>query len=50
EYLGRLYLESKGRPLFVIESILGQENVTVPSTVPIGVGGALQTTAPATNV
>jgi polyisoprenyl-phosphate glycosyltransferase len=50
EYLGRLYLESKGRPLFVIESILGQEKVTVPSTVPIGVDGALQATPPATNV
>jgi dolichol-phosphate mannosyltransferase len=31
EYLGRLYEESKGRPLFIIEQIVGRQSVAVDS-------------------
>lgn len=35
EYLGRLYLESKGRPLFIIDSIVSQGDVVMMSIVPM---------------
>lgn len=31
EYLGRLYMEAKGRPLYVIESVVGLERQRTPS-------------------
>jgi dolichol-phosphate mannosyltransferase len=33
EYLGRLYMESKGRPLFVIENIVSQGHAPAAPTV-----------------
>jgi dolichol-phosphate mannosyltransferase len=43
EYLGRLYEESKGRPLFIIEQIVGRRSVAAdsrPITIPLASGKA----------
>lgn len=36
EYLGRLYLEAKNRPLFVIEDIVGEPRIKAPSENVVG--------------
>ena len=33
EYLGRLYLEAKGRPLFIIEEIVGEPHTLETSKI-----------------
>lgn len=35
EYLGRLYIESKGRPLFVIQEIVSSPNPSDPQVLPL---------------
>ena len=35
EYLGRLYIESKGRPLFVIQEIVSSPNPSDPHVLPV---------------
>jgi dolichol-phosphate mannosyltransferase len=34
EYLGRLYMEAKGRPLFIIESVIRSSNLMIEAKRP----------------
>jgi glycosyltransferase involved in cell wall biosynthesis len=37
EYLGRTYLETKGRPLYIVRETFGMEDETRPSTAPLDI-------------